>query len=236
MPVVHTFGGALGRLSPLPPTVGDMNGGMDMPADGVSANGVSADGAPEVEIRRSARRTRTVQARVEGNRIIVFVPARMSRAEEARVVREMVAKLQRKMGNGRSTGRSDSSLSARAEALRSRYVPEAQRPSSVRWVTNQNTRWGSCTPTTARIRLSHKLHGMPDYVVDYVLVHELAHLVHADHSPRFWAVVDRFPQGELAKTYLAGAAFGAGLPGDVVPGVAADDERGGGAGADAEIA
>ena len=45
---------------------------------------------------------------------------------------------------------------------------------------------------------------MPQWVVDYVLVHELAHLLEPGHDANFWAWVDRYPQAERAKGYLIG--------------------------------
>jgi len=76
----------------------------------------------------------------------------------------------------------------------------------VRWVDNQNSRWGSCTPTDRSIRLSRRLQGMPSWVIDYVLVHELAHLLEAGHTPEFWEWVDRYPKAERAKGFLEGVA------------------------------
>ena len=80
-------------------------------------------------------------------------------------------------------------------------------PASVRWVTNQNTRWGSCTSKDAAIRLSHRLKGMPEWVVDYVLLHELAHLLEPNHSARFWALVDAYPHTVKAKGFLEGVSW-----------------------------
>ena len=77
---------------------------------------------------------------------------------------------------------------------------------SLLWVTNQNTRWGSCTPADKAIRLSRRLEGMPPWVIDYVLVHELAHLIEIGHTPRFWELVDRYPRAERAKGFLEGVA------------------------------
>lgn len=51
------------------------------------------------------------------------------------------------------------------------------------------SRWGSCSPHRGSIRYSWRLILAPEVVLDYVAAHEVAHLVHADHSPRFWAVV-----------------------------------------------
>lgn len=136
-----------------------------------------------VEVRRSNRRSRTVSAYREGDRTIVLIPARMSEAEEQRWVNVMLDKLAAQESK-RILG--DSELAERAERLSAQYFQSRARPASVRWVTNQNTRWGSCTPAEGSIRLSHRLQGMPEYVVDYVLVHELAHLLVPGHGPRFW--------------------------------------------------
>ena len=72
----------------------------------------------------------------------------------------------------------------------------------MRWVGNQRSRWGSCSPGDRSIRLSARLQGMPTWVVDYVLVHELAHLAVPDHSPAFWRLVDRYPLSERARGFL----------------------------------
>ncbi|GAA0984698.1 hypothetical protein ENKNEFLB_03241 [Nocardioides aquaticus] len=160
-----------------------------------------AGGEPEVEIRRSTRRRRTVSARRDGDRIVVLVPAGMSRGEERRWVREMVARVRR--AEQRPTWSHDD-LAERARLLSDRWLGGLAAPDSVRWVDNQQSRWGSCTPGDRSIRLSSRLQGMPSWVVDYVLVHELAHLLEPGHDERFWAWVDTYPQAEKAKGYLLG--------------------------------
>ena len=94
------------------------------------------------------------------------------------------------------------------------YLDEARPPASVTWVGNQQHRWGSCTPSTGAIRLSDRLRRLPGWVVDYVLLHELAHLVEPTHSARFWSLVARYPQAERARGYLEGyqAAGGSAAP------------------------
>lgn len=162
------------------------------------------DASGIVEVRRSARRRRTVSAYRDGDRTIVLVPARLSRAEEERWVEAMLTRLRSQ--ETRRRARRDDDLIARARRLSRAHLDDRARPADVRWVTNQASRWGSCTPADATIRLSHRLRDMPDWVVDYVVVHELAHLLVADHSPEFWAFVARYPLAERARGYLLGVA------------------------------
>ncbi|MFD4027648.1 M48 family metallopeptidase [Streptomyces sp. NPDC058576] len=162
-----------------------------------------------VEVRRSTRRRKSVSAYREGDRTIVLIPARMSEAEERRWVGVMLDKLAAQE-NKRVLG--DTELEERAARLSAQYFDGRARPVSVRWVTNQNTRWGSCTPAEGSIRLSHRLQGMPEYVVDYVLLHELAHLLVPGHGPRFWRLLEAYPRTERARGYLEGVVAADQLP------------------------
>ncbi|MCZ2823881.1 MULTISPECIES: M48 metallopeptidase family protein [unclassified Modestobacter] len=163
---------------------------------------------PEVEVRRSARRRRTVTAYRENGRTVVLIPAAFSAAEERRWVDQMVAKLQTREERRRRTLGSDDDLMARAMELSRAHLDGRAVPASVRWVDNQNRRWGSCTPADRTIRLSSRLRGMPEFVVDYVLVHELAHLLEASHDERFWALVHAYPRAERALGFLEGVEHG----------------------------
>ncbi|MDK3258780.1 M48 metallopeptidase family protein [Blastococcus capsensis] len=157
-----------------------------------------------VEVRRSTRRRRTVTAYREMGRTVVLIPAAFSPAEEQRWVAQMVAKLQvREERRKRSLG-GDVELLARARALSTAHLDGLAEPTSVRWVDNQHRRWGSCTPADRAIRLSSRLRSMPEYVVDYVLVHELVHLLEPGHDDRFWALVARYPRAERARGFLEG--------------------------------
>ncbi|MFJ8581687.1 M48 family metallopeptidase [Micromonospora sp. NPDC093277] len=161
---------------------------------------------PVVEVRRSQRRRRTVSAYRDGERVVVLIPDQFSRAEESEWVDRMLARLAAREGR---LARSDGELLARATRLINLYLPEhrgAAAPASVRWVTNQNGRWGSCTPADRTIRISHRIQDMPDWVIDYVLLHELAHLIVPSHNARFWALVGRYPKTERARGYLEGVA------------------------------
>ena len=174
--------------------------------------------APDSEVRRSTRRRRTVSAYRDGDRIVVLIPASMSRAQEREWVEAMVARLERSERRRRP---SDDQLMRRAVELSDEYLGGLARPDSVRWVDNQKARWGSCTPGNRSIRLSTRLQGMPAWVVDYVLMHELAHLIEHGHNAAFWAWVDRFPKAEKAKGYLLGYSAAGSL--ELPPGETGED-------------
>ena len=99
--------------------------------------------------------------------------------------------------------RSDAALADHAAELSAKYLGGRAVPSSVRWVGNQNSRWGSATPSDGTIRLSDKLRPMPQWVIDYVLLHELAHLLVAGHNAAFWRLLEAYP-GHAARQGLPG--------------------------------
>jgi predicted metal-dependent hydrolase len=186
-----------------------------------------ADGDPRlgpVEVRRSRRRSRTVTAYREGGRTIVAIPARFTRAQEREWVRRMLDRLATQEQRRRP---SDDQLVRRAAELNQRYLGGRAVPSSVRWSGNQGRRWGSCTVADGSIRLSDRLRGMPAWVTDYVLLHELAHLLHAGHGPEFWAELEAYPRTERARGFLEGYSFAERAPGpddDAAPEVAAEED------------
>jgi predicted metal-dependent hydrolase len=154
----------------------------------------------QVEVIRSAKRRKTISARKVNGVVRVSIPATMTRAEEERWVAEMVRRLER---SARTEG---IDLTARAEALAGRLgLP---RPAAIRWVDNQELRWGSCTPADGTIRISSNLATEPAWVLDYVIVHELAHLVVPGHGRGFWALVQRYPRSERARGWLMARAAG----------------------------
>lgn len=177
----------------------------------MSQSVVHVPGLPDdVEVRRSTRRRRSVTAYREGGRTIVVVPQRMARSDIAEYVVELVGRLD---ARERRSRRTDSQLHARALELAHRYLDDRAEPRTVRWVSNQKRRWGSCTPVDAAIRLSDRLQTMPEHVVDYVLLHELVHLLVPGHGPDFEAWMQRYPRLLEARAFLAGVdhALGHGL-------------------------
>lgn len=152
----------------------------------------------EVAVVRSKRRKKTSEAQLVGRVINIKIPDAMTKSEEAEVVEYFVGKFESEYGAQRID------LTERASKLARKYGLEE--PRAIRWVSNQNQRWGSCSPAEMTVRLSDKLVPFPDWVIDYVIVHELAHLTHAGHCPQFWALVNQYPKTERARGYLIAMA------------------------------
>lgn len=145
-----------------------------------------------------------------GGRIVVSLPAHLKGDAREKTIAWLVDRLVAKHPLRAAMG--DDELMDRAQDLSDRYRMGV-RPTSVRWVTNQTARWGSCSFHSGEIRISHRLRAVPKWVLDAVLVHELAHLAHPDHSPAFHALADRFPRHKEAGVFLAG--YGLGLAGPI---------------------
>lgn len=148
----------------------------------------------QVEVVRSAKRRKTISARQVGEVLRVSIPATMTKAEEEKWVGEMVRRMERRA----KTEPID--LVARSRLLAARH--DLPLPDTIRWVDNQAARWGSCTPLDRSIRISTRIAGYPGWVVDYVLVHEMAHLIEPSHNGLFWAICARYPLTERARGYL----------------------------------
>jgi predicted metal-dependent hydrolase len=155
----------------------------------------------EIVVIRSTRRKKNISAYRQGGRIVVSIPARMSKADERAMVPEMVAKIRAQEA---AITMSEEALAARIDELLSELAPEiAVRPISVAWRAMRE-RWGSCTSVDRTIRISDRLKGAPEYALDYVLFHEAIHLQFFDHGAEFKAMLERFPKAELASAYLDG--------------------------------
>ncbi len=162
---------------------------------------------PEVEIRASSRRKKTGTAHWSGSRIVVQIPARIRGRERAVFVDDLVVRL---LTQRPQNAAGDASLEERAKVLAELYNDGVE-PNSVRWVTNQQARWASCSPASREIRVSSRLRQCPEWLIDAVLVHELAHLQEADHSARFNEIADRHPRQADSALFLEGYALGLGL-------------------------
>jgi predicted metal-dependent hydrolase len=171
---------------------------VEQTLDGETLPGISEG---EIVVIRSTRRKKNISAYRQGGRIVVSIPARMSKADEREMVPQMVAKIRAQEA---AATMSEESLHIRVDELLTELAPEITlRPSSINW-RGMRERWGSCTGTDRTIRISDRLKGAPDYVVDYVLFHEAIHLQYFDHGPEFKALLVRFPLEDQAEAYLSG--------------------------------
>lgn len=157
---------------------------------------------PEVRVIRSSKRKKTSAARVVDGVIEVRVPSWLDASREAEIVADLVGKVRRSM----AVRDAPIDLAHRASQLAASY--ELPEPSDIRWVTNQTRLWGSCTSGRGTIRISSRLVKVPDWVLDYVLLHELTHLVEPNHGPNFRALMSRYPKLERAEGFLDAMALG----------------------------
>jgi len=170
-------------------------GGSATPDETITLDGV----AWPVRIVRSKRRRKTVHARLVDGVLEIRAPATMPQETLHPTIADLARRVERRL---KRATLSDADLEKRARALNRRYFDGRLRWTSVRWSTRQNQRFGSCTPGRGTIRISHRLAQVPRWVLDYVLVHELAHLIEPNHGPKFWALVNRYPLAERARGYL----------------------------------
>ena len=174
-------------------SLGDGDGDVESTLPGISEG--------EIVVLRSKRRKKSISAYRQGGRIIISIPARMSKADERSVIPEMIAKIRAQEAD---ESPSETILLDRVTQLLDLYAPEiTQRPQSINWRAMRE-RWGSCTSVDATIRISDRLKGAPAYALDYVLFHEAIHLRFFDHGPDFQAILAAYPDGEKAQAYLDG--------------------------------
>lgn len=161
-------------------------------------------------MQRSARRKKTVSAHFSADTVILAVPQSATRREieqwKTTLVPKIVAKRDRARRNARRRG-TDEALWQMAHELSATYLNGRAQPTQVRWSTRQNTRWGSATPSTGVIRISTRLATVPDWVLETVVLHELVHLLEAQHNDRFWSLARRHPKASDAAQFLDGVAW-----------------------------
>lgn len=167
---------------------------------------------PPLELVRSTRRRKTATAFPRDGVVVVQLPAGLSSGEEERMISSLVGRVTGAARAKRLGG--DDELWERAAELADRYV-DGVRPTSITWSNRMRRRYGSCTPVDGTIRISSEVADWPAYARDYILVHELAHLLHADHSPAFKAVVAHYDGYERAQGFIDGLALAAARAGIV---------------------
>ena len=153
-----------------------------------------------IKILRSKKRRRTVSARLVKDILIVRAPESIPESSLQKVVAEFKARIERKQLKEELN--KDESLAQRAREFNLRYFDNKLNINSIEYVTDQNSKFGCCNYRTGCIRISHRISAMPQWVRDYVIIHELAHLVVSDHSRAFWDIVNLYKLAERARGYL----------------------------------
>lgn len=168
-----------------------------------------------IQVMRERRRKRTVTFDLDADRMlmILHVPANMPDTALEDVIQQAVeqAKTYIRRRMRRRTPQSDAGLLLRAQQLNERYFDGKLSFQSIHYVTNQRKRFGSCSPTAGEIHISARLQKAPYWVLDYVLLHELTHLVEPSHNARFRELMERYPLAERAKGFLLGVAWATGV-------------------------
>ena len=159
----------------------------------------------DIEIIKSRRRTISVEIRPD-LRVIVRAPYRMPKAEVVKFISEKQGwiekhfrKMQEKMENqpAQEPFAMEEIQELASQALE--WIPQRVKEYAEKmgvtygWITirNQRTRWGSCT-SKGNLNFNCLLMLFPEEVRDYVIVHELCHRIEMNHSPKFWAEVEKY--------------------------------------------
>ncbi len=154
----------------------------------------------EVKVIRSSNRKKTIQAKMVGDTLMVYLPLGIHREEERKIIERMKEKIEKKKQKKQIN--KDDYLIKKFNEFNIRYFQGKLKVNSIEFVTNQKNVRGSCTPNKCTIRLSHRLLEMPKWVLDYVIMHEMTHLVHPDHSKDFWTKVGEYKYTERARGFL----------------------------------
>ena len=163
------------------------------------------DNLPEYRVVRKERRKRSISAFRQGGVIEIHIPARLSKRQELELIPEMIEMVLKREAKAR---KGDDQLLKIALAILEEYLPDFfERPTSITW-RGMNERWGSCTTVDGTIRISDRLINAPDYVLNYIIFHELIHLrIHA-HDENFYEYLDRYTDQVKAEAFLEGYEIG----------------------------
>ncbi len=150
----------------------------------------------EMKIIRSDNRRKTISARLVENTMFVYAPGNISDAELKKIIDKLKRRLhKRKIKNELNKTQG---LAIAADRLNKEYFNNKLEIISITYSVNQDKIFGSCNYRTKEIRISHQLVQMPYWVRDYVIIHEMAHLIEPNHSNAFWDIVYRYRLTERA--------------------------------------
>jgi predicted metal-dependent hydrolase len=159
----------------------------------------------EVKIIRSPKRKRTVSARLENGDLWISAPVTISDQELNKIISKFKERLLKKKLKRELNEKQD--LKDIAEKLNREYFDGRLEIKAIEYSTNQNSRFGCCNVRTGKILLSHRLAAMPVWVRDYVLVHELAHLIVPNHGKAFQHLISRYKLKERATGFLMAKGY-----------------------------
>lgn len=154
----------------------------------------------EVKIIRSRRRKRTIGARLVKDELLVSAPLAISQERLDKIIADFKIKFARKKLKQELDRKQN--LIEIAAKLNEKYFQNKLKINSLEYVTDQDSKFGCCNYRSAHIRISHRIGLMPEWVRDYVIIHELAHLIEPNHSRAFWDIVCRYKLAERARGYL----------------------------------
>lgn len=179
------------------------------------ASTVEIDGE-EIRLVASSQRKKTISATVRDGMIQLSVPAHISDESIVTTARSLIAKIKERQQHAQKS-HTDEEIHDHALHLARVWLGGEVEPSSVVWSDRQTTLWGSCTPSTRRIRLSTMLKGMPQWVIDGVIIHELAHLKYSGHGRDFQQYAAQYPRMAEADAFLDGVSFAQNQQGKEAP-------------------
>ena len=159
----------------------------------------------EIKIIRSVKRKKTVSARLNKGVLAISAPAKISDKELNKIIARLKERLLKKKIKRDLDRKQD--LKEIAEKLNRAYFGGRLQIAAIEYSTNQNSRFGCCNLKTGKILISHRLAAMPDWVRDYVIVHELAHLIVPNHSKPFHDLIAKYRWKERAIGYLMAKGY-----------------------------
>lgn len=151
------------------------------------------------------KQVKNVNARLRDSVLSISAPLDAPQALLDDLIPDMARQLVRRARAREVNAEQDAVMVAHRVAARFPNKPEI---ADVQFVTTQKKRWGTYSPTTGAIRLHAALREMPLWVLEAVVAHELAHVIHQDHSPAFWELLDKVcPEHDRATIFLAGVTW-----------------------------
>jgi predicted metal-dependent hydrolase len=167
----------------------------------------------KVFLRRDKRLKKTSrwELRQDGS-LLLRVPTHLAKRRVGDLLKLVATQMDKAIES--HTRRNDADLQLRAEQVNRRHFHNKIHWNAIRWVSNMQTRLGSCTgggPTDGEIRISDKIKDWPEWVIDYVIAHELLHRKHPNHSSAFWdELKTAYPRTEQARGFIQGVSFATG--------------------------